>query len=285
MLTTRTQVASVLTRTGGFLRTVASHSLQPYRGCPYGSALCGVACYVRHNIHVTRGRPWGSFLEVRTNAAESYLRTAPRERAWARRQERPFAIFLSSSTEPFPPQEKRLGITQSVLRAMLDEPPDALILQTHSPQVADSAALLRELGRVTDLRVHLSIETDRDRIPGLPPHATSVEARFQAAAQLKAAGLRVVITVAPLLPIADPDAFFARISQTADAVVLDHYIGGDGSPDGSRTQRTGLPAALAAIEPAALDLTYRDQMAAIARQHMPGRVSVHIDGFAGRGWG
>src|SRR5262249_13205702 len=43
------------------------------------------------------------------------------------------------------------------------------------------------------LRFHISIESDRDRLPGLPPPASFVERRFEAAAELHAAGLRVVI--------------------------------------------------------------------------------------------
>ena len=92
----------------------------------------------------------------------------------------------------------------------------------------------------------------------------------------------MVVTVAPLLPIADPDAFFARIAVAADAVVLDHYIGGDGSPDGSRTRRTPLPSAMAAVDPASIGLAYRDRMAAVASRHLPGRVGLGRDGFAAR---
>ena len=51
-----TRVRNVLTRTGGYLRSVASHSLQPYRGCSFGNALCGVGCYVRHNGPLLKGR-------------------------------------------------------------------------------------------------------------------------------------------------------------------------------------------------------------------------------------
>ena len=91
-----------------------------------------------------------------------------------------------------------------------------------------------------------------------------------------------MITVAPLLPIADPQSFFARISRCADAVVIDHYIGGDGTSDGARTARTPLPEAMAAVDPASLDLAYRDAMVAAAIERMPGRVGVGIDGFAGR---
>ena len=63
--------------------------------------------------------------------------------------------------------------------------------------------------------------------------------------------------------------------------MLDHYIGGDGSADRSRTARTPLPAARF-LDPTALDLSYRDRMAAVARKHLPGKVGLNVDGFAGR---
>lgn len=277
-------VRQVLTRSSGYLRAVCSHSLQPYRGCSYGRALCGVGCYVRHNAFVTRGRPWGGFLEVRDGAPEAYLAHCARERRWARRARSALglSIFLSSATDPFVPQERRYRVTQGVLEAMCLHPPDALILQTHSHRAPDYADLYRELARHCALRVHVSVESDRDRLPGLPPPASTVERRLAAASALRGAGIRTVVTVSPLLPIADPRAFFARIEQCADAVVIDHFIGGDGSRDGSRTQRTALPAAMAALEPESVGIGYRDRMVEIARQVMPGRVGVHVDGFAGR---
>jgi DNA repair photolyase len=289
-----TTIKNVLTRTTGFLRTVTSHSLQPYCGCSFGNSLCGVGCYVRHNGRLLRGRDWGSFLEVRTNAAQSYLDNYEAEAAWARRGCQPgvsktgdptgpqFSIFCSSSTDPFVPQEFRYGITRSVLEAMSGRPPDRLILQTHSHGVTRYTGLLRELAECSDVRVHMSIETDREHIAGLPPHASSVADRLQACARLREAGLWTVVTVSPLLPIADPEAFFERISQVADAVVVDHFIGGDGSPDGGRTLRTALPAAMRQLDPASIELAYRDHMAQIARRYLPGRVGVSIDGFAGR---
>lgn len=275
-------VARILTRTSGYLLGISTHSLQPYRGCAYGSSLCGAGCYVRHNLLLTRGQPWGSFLAARSDAAGAYLRQASQEQAWARRRHGSFSIFMSSATDPFPPQEQRLGVTRQVLDAMSQEPPDALIVQTHSPRVVDRIDELHRLATRCSLRIHLSIESDRDRLPGLPPPAASVEDRLAAAATLHHAGLHVVITCAPLLPIADPDAFFARVAGCADAVVLDHFIGGDGSTGGERTWRTPLPTAIAAIDPAALQLGYRDSMASIARRYLPGRVGLGRDGFAGR---
>jgi DNA repair photolyase len=279
---TETTIRNVLTRTTGFLRTVTTHSLQPYRGCTFGRSLCGVGCYVRHNGHLTRGREWGGFLEVRTNAADSYRDNFARESRWARKKAGRFSIFCSSATDPFVPQEHKYGVTRSVLEAMLDHPPDLLILQTHSHHVCDAIDLLRELSDRCELRVHVSIESDRDRLPGLPPPACPVARRMAACGSLREAGLFTVCTVAPLQPIADPESFFGRIAELADAVVIDHFIQGDGSQDGGRTLRTDLPAAMAAVSPESVSLEHRDKMVEIASRYLPGRVGVNIDGFAGR---
>ena len=282
MQVTLREVGNVLTRTTGFLKTVTSHSLQPYRGCAFGNSLCGVGCYVRHNFFVTRGRTWGSFLEVRENAAASYRRHWRRERNWARRRRGRFGIFLSSSTEPFLPQEFRYRVTGSVLEAMLERPPDLLVLQTHSHRVTDYSDLCLELSQRCRLRVHVSIETDLDAVPGLPRHASSVDRRFEAAERLRRLGLFTVITVSPLLPIRDPERFFRRIGETADRVVIDHFIEGDGTLDGSRTLKTALPRAMERIDGSSVGLAYRDRMVQVAQDILPGRVGVSIDGFAGR---
>lgn len=275
-------IKNVLTRTSGFLETVTSHSLQPYRGCSYGNSLCGVGCYVQHSGWVTKGRAWGSFLEVRQNAADAYRTHVDAERRWARKGRGRFGVFMSSATDPFVPQERKHGVSAAVLAAMVDSPPDVLILQTHSHRVVEVMDLLKRLAVVCDLRVHVSIETDRESIPGLPPHASSVADRFAAVETLHAAGLHTVVTVSPLLPIENPDAFFERIASCADRVVIDHFIEGDGTPDGRRTAKTALPAAMEAVQAGTSEMDYRDRMVGVAEATMPGRVGVSIEGFAGR---
>jgi hypothetical protein len=64
--------------------------------------------------------------------------------------------------------------------------------------------------------------------------------------------------------------------------VIDHFIGGDGTPTGSRTLRTRLPRAMEQVNPESTSLAYRDQIVLIAHNHFPARVGVNIDGFAGR---
>jgi len=277
----QTTSRSILTRTSGFLRSVTTHSLQPYRGCTYGNALCGVGCYVQHNRLLTHGQRWGSFLDVRENAADLYRSQVERERRWAERRGGAFSVFMSSSTDPYVPQERRYRLSRRILQAMLESPPDELVLQTHSHLILDDLSTLQALSQVCRLRVHISIESDQQDLPGLPPAACSIDRRFAAAHTLRQSGIFVVVTVSPLLPIVDADAFFARIASQADATVIDHFIGGDGSPDGRRTAATSLPQAMEQVIAGSTRLSYRDEVVDIARKHLPGRVGVSIDGFAG----
>lgn len=282
MKLSETTVRSILTRTTGFLNGVTSHSAQPYRGCSYGRSLCGTGCYVQHNRWLTRGSAWGSFLELRTNAAAAYREQVARERRWARRARGDFGIFMSSSTDPFVPQERSAGISRSLLEAMLESPPDQLVLQTHSHRVTDYLALYLSLRSRCRLRIHISIESDRETLTGLPAPASSVGDRFEAARILHAEQLEVVVAVAPLLPIREPRAFLERIAEVSSAVVIDHFVGGDGTADGSRTARTRLPEAMAGYGTRTLQTSYRDEVVRLARQVMPGRVGVGAAGFAGQ---
>jgi DNA repair photolyase len=279
---TTTEARSILTRTSGYLTTVASHSLQPYRGCSFGQSLCGVGCYVQHNRFLTGSAPWGSFVVAKTNAAALYRADNERERRWARARHGEFSIFMSSATDPFLPHEKTFGVSRSVLQEMAHAPPDLLILQTHTHLIMDCVDLITQLASRCRLRVHISVESDRERFAGFPAHASSVEKRLCAAQKLKKLGVRTVITVAPLLPICEPEKFFQRLSEVADAVVLDHFIGGDGSKNGTRTKKTMLPTLMASIDPTSPSLLYLERMVEIANRFLPGRVGVGIDGFAGR---
>jgi hypothetical protein len=49
-----------------------------------------------------------------------------------------------------------------------------------------------------------------------------------------------------LLPLNDPRRFAGQLEAACDYVILDHYLLGDGSPDGQRTQQTRLPMLLEA---------------------------------------
>ena len=277
---TEVQCQSILTRVGGDLKPVCSHSLNPYVGCGFGRSACGVGCYVRHNAWLTKGRDWGSFVEVKTNAPEIYLKTCKTEQRWVHRRNQPFAIFFSSSTEPWQPAERQYRVTRRLLEAMRIHPPDELILQTHAPAMQEDLSLVAALSRQCRLRVHVSIEGDIERLPGLPPPPATVQKRIELLRQLSEAGIFAVACLSPLYPMQQPAAFFEQLAGTgASAVVIDHFIGGDGTAEGSRTWKTDLPRSMAAVDAASTCLEYRDRIAAIARNYLP--VGLSTAGFAG----
>jgi len=278
---TETQCKSILTRTSGYLKQVCSHSINPYVGCGFGRSACGVGCYVRHNAWLTKGRDWGSFVEAKTNAPEVYLQTCEAEQRWAHRRDQPFTLFFSSSTEPWQPIEQQYRITRRLLEAMLTHPPDELILQTHATAILDDLPLIARLSEHCRLRVHVSIEGDTERLPGLPPPPATVAGRIELLRQLRDAGIFAVACLSPLYPMKHPSAFFEQLAGAgASAVIIDHFIEGDGTAEGVRTWKTDLPPSMEAVNPESTQLAYRDRIAAIARTYLP--VGISAAGFAGQ---
>jgi DNA repair photolyase len=275
-----THCTSILTRTSGYLKDVSSHSLNPYVGCGYGNSSCGVGCYVRSNQWILRGRTWGDFVDIKVNADEVYSLTVQTERRWALGKGISFSIFFSSSTDPWQPIERKFRITRRLLNQMLKQPPDKLILQTHSSIIVEDIEIIVALKHLCDLRIHLSIEGDRDSLPGLPPPPCSVNQRIKLVEKLTSRGITTIVCMSPLYPLIDPDRFFSQLTKAgASAVVIDHFIEGDGTQNGSRTYRTPLPSAIKLIDEEALELSYRDSIASIARNYLP--VGISSTGFAG----
>ncbi|MGV7221660.1 MAG: SPL family radical SAM protein [Nitrospinales bacterium] len=271
---------SILTRTSGYLGDVSSHSLNPYSGCGFGKSSCGICCYVQFNTWITKGRSWGEFVDVKTNSPEVYKQTYSTEKRWAGKRFKPFSIFMSSSTDPWQPIEKKYRITRNILQAMLSAPPDELILQTHSVLIEEDLDLISQLAKLCCLRVHISIEGESDNLPGLPSPPSSNKARIELLEKFSIAGIKSVACLSPLYPISDPHLFFSKLANTgAHAAVIDHFIQGDGTKDGSRTYKTVLPSAMAKLNPESIQLSYRDAIANIARAYLP--VGISASGFAG----
>ena len=77
-----------------------------------------------------------------------------------------------------------------------------------------------------------------------------------------------------------PAAFFERLAGAGvDAVVIDHFIEGDGTLEGSRTWKTDLPRAMQTVSAESTGLEYRDRIAAVAQKYLP--VGISASGFAG----
>ncbi len=246
MVTKEIPTTTILNPTGGFLGGGFTHTINLYRGCPLGKSLCGLYCYAQWNPYHTLGRAWGSFLDIKDGFLEAYRAQYERLKRPAQGAPKPLRIFLSSVTEPYPPQERSARRMRRLLEEMLSRPPDALVIQSHTPLVVEDLPLLRELHRRCTLQLNITVETDKPVLPpGFPRHAYPPAARIEALRTLRGAGLTTVATVSPLLPLDAPRRFAEALEAACDRVVLDHYLLGDGSPDGLRTRQTPLPRLLA----------------------------------------
>jgi DNA repair photolyase len=230
--------ASMLTPTSGFLKSGYTHTINLYQGCSFAGALCGVFCYAQHNQWITKGRPWGLYgakLHIRDAYRRDYDRIKRPKRGPAKR----LNIYMSSSTDPYVPQEKKLRLTRSLLDEMRERPPDVLVIQSHHTLVERDIDMIAELTARCELWLSLTVETDMDPVPGFPPHASAPRRRLEALERFRRRGILTQATLSPLLPIADLAGFARRLDAACDRVIVDHYLIGDGSPGGWRTRRTG----------------------------------------------
>jgi DNA repair photolyase len=271
---------SLLTRTGGFLGPGYTHTLNVYQGCAFAGALCGTFCYAQHNAWITQGRPWRLY-GAKRNIREAYRRDYDRLKRPRRGEPRPLRIFMSSSTDPYVPQERTLRLTEVVLEEMAERPPDVLVIQSHNTLIRRDLELIARIAARCELWVSLTVETDMDPFPGFPRHASPPRERIATLRAFRERGLRTQATVSPLLPLADPVAFARHLDEACDRVILDHYLIGDGSPGGFRTRQTNFGARL--IEAGFAEWTdlkklweVRDVFANVLG---PDRVLVSQDGF------
>jgi DNA repair photolyase len=230
MKTVRKQPKQLLNRATGFLEGY-THTLNPYAGCAFACSYC----YVRQMpVALFRGETWGSWVDIKTEAAAVLERELQR----LRRKGGPVTIFMSSSTDPYQPVEAKELITRSLLEVMVDVQPDFLFVQTRSPLVKRDYDLLARLG--DRVRLSMTVETDRDEMrraftPSVPP----LQARLQALREAKEAGIPAQATIAPVLP--STEHFPALLGEVVDRVCIDDYFMGDGS-QGRRTERIGVKA-------------------------------------------
>lgn len=201
-----------------------SHSLNPYSGCSFACSYC----YVRQMpISTFRSEEWGTWVDIKQDAAavlQKELRKA--------KQKGRVTIFMSSSTDPYQPIEHKEKVTQSLLQAMLDDPPDFLLVQTRSPLVRRDIPLLKQFG--SKVRVSMTVETDLEHVrKRFSPSAPPIAARLKTLQLLAEAGIATQAAIAPVLP--SSEQFPAMLHGLVPRVCIDDYFMGDGS-GGKRTR-------------------------------------------------
>jgi DNA repair photolyase len=233
---------TILNPTGGFLGEGFTHTINLYRGCALGNTLCGLYCYAQAIPYHLQGRKWGRFLDVKKEVLKAYRYQYDCMKNPKSGEAKPLNIFMSSVTEPYPPQERTNRRTRQLLKEMIDRPPDLIVIQTHTPLIVDDLPTLKKLNALCAVRIHITVETDQHKLPKpFPRQAYSPKSRIRALQTLRHKGLHTVATVSPLLPLNNPWQFATDLEESCDRVILDHYLLGDGSQEGQRTKRTLLP--------------------------------------------
>jgi len=238
----------VLTEAKGYLDVGFTHSLNPYSGCAFACKYC----YVREMpIQKFKDMPWGQWVDVKVNAADSYRQ----EISKLRRKNKPVNLFMSSATDPYQPIERQATVTRHILEAMIEAPPDLLQIQTRSPIVARDLDLLVILKERCELMVSMTVETDREDMKRLfAPYAPGIGLRLQALRRLHEAGVPTQAAISPALPFTP--AFPQALAGIVDRIWIDTLSIGDGSK-GKRSERLGMPAL---FEEHGLSDWYRDDL-------------------------
>jgi DNA repair photolyase len=184
-----------------------TQSINPYRGCEHGC----VYCYARPT-HAYLGLSPGLDFETKLFAkpdAAKLLAGELRKPGY-----RPMAIAMGTNTDPYQPVEREHRITRQILETLRDFGHPFSI-------VTKSALVLRDLDIIGPMaarnlaHVFVSVTTlDRELARTMEPRASTPGRRLDAIRGLAAAGVKVGVMAAPMIPALN-DAELESILEAA----------------------------------------------------------------------
>ncbi|HOT07357.1 MAG TPA: radical SAM protein [Methanotrichaceae archaeon] len=154
-------------------------SLNPYTGCSHGCLYCYASSYIPRFSEVRPKVGLHSRLarDLRVVTGDTF-------------------VSLASSSDPYPPQEERLGLTRGCLVQLSER--DLLVqVVTKSDLVVRDADILSDMGAT----VAITITTLDEELAGrLEPHAPSPSRRLAAVRSLVRSSVPVSVRVDPIIP-------------------------------------------------------------------------------------
>jgi len=169
------------------------YSVNPYRGCYHACAYC----YARPS-HELLGYGAGTDFErtlVVKRAAAELLRARFERPSWTGEH-----VVFSGVTDPYQPVERELGLTRACLEVCAEYQNPAGII-TKSALIERDLDLLVELHERASLHVFVSVPFASEEVArALEPYAPTPTRRLRTIERLAAAGLRVGVSVSPLVP-------------------------------------------------------------------------------------
>jgi DNA repair photolyase len=169
------------------------YSANPYQGCEHGC----IYCYAR-NTHEYYGFSAGLDFESKIIIKKN----APRllEQELLKKNWNAVPIMFSGNTDCYQPQEKKLEITRSMLKVMVQYRHPVSIISKNSLVLRD-LDLLQDLASENLVHVYISITTlNEDLRRVMEPRTASGMKRLQTVEGLAKAGVPVGIMNAPVIP-------------------------------------------------------------------------------------
>lgn len=205
-------------------------AMNAYVGCQMGCSYCYVRWLVKDDQHA-----WGDFLRVRDHLKEKLPKELKRgyfrlpvckrpkvdehgkpvmgkskggkpakqvkETVYRTVKQEDARLVIGTMTDPYQPQEKKHRLTRIALQALLAASPqlNKVGIFTRSPVVLDDLELIARLPRK---RVHYTVTPyTPDVLKLIEPIAIPTKVRFDTIKELKAAGVRCHVNVAPAIPV------------------------------------------------------------------------------------
>ena len=188
--------------------------LNPYRGCEHGCAYC----YARPT-HEYAGFSAGLDFETRIlvkERAPELLRAELSRKSW-----KPQPIGMSGVTDCYQPVERRLELTRRCI-GVLAEFRNPLMLITKNHLVTRDIDHLSELARFGAVTTAVSVTTlDGELTKILEPRASPPARRLAAIRELSAAGIPVMVMMAPVIPGLTDHEMPALFAAAAEAGACD----------------------------------------------------------------
>ena len=183
--------------------------INPYRGCEFGCKYC-YARYTHEFMELHGVEDFERKIFVKHFEAAAF-------HAEMRRLPAGETIAIGTATDPYQPAERRFRLTRSILELLAQNSGYRIGLITKSDLVARDIDVFQEINRRNYLTLVLTITTlDRELAQLLEPLAPRPDLRLQAVRKLSAAGLRVAVNLAPILPlINDSDPSLDAVAKSS----------------------------------------------------------------------
>ncbi len=169
-------------------------TINPYRGCSHA---CSAYCFARPThtyLDFNAREDFERQIVVKVNAPE-LVRAELARPSWKGEH-----VALGTNTDPYQWVEGRYGLMEGIWEAMRDFANPCSVL-TKSPLLLRDLELMKEIAERTEFTANLSIPTlDEGAWRETEPHTPHPRKRIEAVAELKRAGIRTGVLIAPLIP-------------------------------------------------------------------------------------